>query len=65
MIPDDLNLFGEDVSKAIDQDIYTKYLNFIKLNTGFQATPQYCPSVISVISMTTANDFPGRDPKNW
>ena len=27
--------FGEDVPKAIDGNIYTKYLNFNKTNTGF------------------------------
>ena len=56
---------GEGVDKAIDNNITSKYLNFCQWGTGFQVIPVYGPSVISAISMTTANDVPGRDPKTW
>jgi hypothetical protein len=56
---------GEDVRKAIDGLSSTKYLNFKKLNTGFTVTPSTGPSIISAISITTANDSPERDPVSW
>ncbi len=56
---------GEDVTKAIDGLSSTKYLNFKKLNTGFTVTPSTGPSIISAISITTANDSPERDPVSW
>lgn len=56
---------GEDVSKAIDGVSSTKYLNFKKLNTGFTVTPSTGPSIISAISITTADDYPERDPVSW
>jgi hypothetical protein len=56
---------GEDVTKAIDGLSSTKYLNFKKLNTGFTVTPNSGPSIITAISITTANDFPERDPVSW
>jgi len=56
---------GEDVTKAIDGLSSTKYLNFKKLNTGFTVTPSTGPSIISAISITTADDYPERDPVSW
>lgn len=55
---------GEDAAKAFDNDPNTKYLNFdkynagvtIKLNTG---------RVVTGFKLTTANDFPGRDPTSY
>jgi hypothetical protein len=56
---------GEDVTKAIDGLSSTKYLNFKKLNTGFTVTPSTGSSIISAISITTADDYPERDPVSW
>lgn len=57
---------GEESFQAIDGNTNTKYLNFCRSSSndrGFQVATT--PSVITAISMTTANDNPGRDPKNW
>jgi len=56
---------SEGASKAIDGDPATKYLNFDETNTGFTVTPKGGPSVITAISLTTANDAPERDPATW
>jgi hypothetical protein len=56
--------FGEDVTKAIDGNIYTKYLNFNKTNTGFIVNTG--KNVVAVrMDLTTANDEPSRDPINY
>lgn len=56
---------AEGVAKVIDGATNTKYLNFDKLNTGFTVTPKAGASVITGISITTANDAPERDPATW
>ncbi len=56
---------GEAAPKVIDGLSSTKYLNFDKLNTGFTVTPKAGASVISAITITTANDAPERDPATW
>ena len=56
---------GEAAPKVIDGLSSTKYLNFDKLNTGFTVTPKAGASVISAISITTANDAAPRDPATW
>jgi len=67
--PDD-----EGVFNAIDGDTNSKYLlqcdQITNTNTGIQVTPtsmaeDFTSSIISIISLTTANDFPARDPKSW
>ena len=67
--PDD-----EGVFKAIDGDTNSKYLlqcdQIKNTNTGIQVTPtsmaeDFTSSIISTISLTTANDFLARDPKSW
>ena len=66
--PDD-----EGVFKAIDGDTNSKYLlqcdQIKNTNTGIQVIPtsmaeDFTSSIISTISLTTANDFLARDPKN-
>jgi len=47
---------------VIDNNINTKYLNFDKENSGFTVTPSIMPTIITGIVLTTANDFPSRDP---
>jgi hypothetical protein len=56
---------GEAAPNVIDGLSSTKYLNFDKLNTGFTVTPKAGASVISAISITTANDAAPRDPATW
>ena len=52
---------NERVEKAFDGDRNTKYLNFDKLNAGFIVRFSQ-PTTLVSIRLTTANDFPGRDP---
>jgi len=47
---------------VIDNNINTKYLNFDKENSGFTVTLSIMPTIITGIVLTTANDFPSRDP---
>jgi len=56
---------GEPPPAAIDDNTGTKYLNFDKLNTGFTVTPQVGASVLSGLSLTSANDAPERDPATY
>ncbi|MSU84760.1 MAG: hypothetical protein EXS21_06540 [Pedosphaera sp.] len=56
---------GEAAPKVIDGLSTTKYLNFDKVNTGFTVTPKAGASVISAMTITTANDAPERDPATW
>jgi hypothetical protein len=57
---------GEESFQAIDGNTNTKYSNFCPSTSndrGFQVATT--PSIIKAISMTTAKDYPERDPKNW
>ena len=56
--------FGEDVTKAIDGNSGTKYLNFNKTNTGLVVNTGR-NSIANRMDLTTANDFPERDPVNY
>ena len=56
--------FGEDVTKAIDGNVYTKYLNFNRSNTGLIVNTART-SIATRMDLTTANDFPERDPINY
>ncbi len=53
---------GEAPPKVIDNNVFTKYLNFDKEDSGFTVTPSIMPSIITGIVLTTANDKPERDP---
>lgn len=50
---------------ALDGNTATKYLNFAGRNSGFIVTPFAGPTVIRSFVITTANDFPERDPASW
>lgn len=55
---------NENSSKLIDNNINTKFLLFNFTNVWVQldfATPQFT----GAYTLTSANDEPGRDPKNW
>lgn len=55
---------GEDAAKAFDNDPDTKYLNFDKKNAGVTVKLNV-GKVITGFTLTTANDFPGRDPTSY
>ncbi|MHC4446071.1 MAG: LamG-like jellyroll fold domain-containing protein, partial [Planctomycetota bacterium] len=54
----------ESPDLVIDDDAATKYLHFKgeTETTGFQVTPTSGPSIVTGLTLTTANDFPARDP---
>ena len=55
---------GEPPEYAIDNNDLTKYLHFKgdEGPSGIQVTPAVGPTVVMGLSLTTANDVPGRDP---
>src|SRR5437667_9332414 len=55
---------SEVVANAIDNQP-TKYLNFDKLNTGFTVTPNVGDTIVSGLTLTSANDAPARDPASY
>ncbi|WP_062058217.1 basic secretory protein-like protein [Aquimarina longa] len=54
---------GEDISKLIDNDSFSKYLTF-KASTTVTYTFDKA-YVINKYSLTSGGDAPERDPKNW
>ena len=74
--PEDITLPGDEVvatsgnspvaeqaPNAIDDDPFTKYLNFDKLDTGLTITTG--GGVVTGLALTSANDAPDRDPANF
>lgn len=55
----------EQAVNVLDQNSATKYLNFDKLDTGFTVTPAMGATIITGISLTSANDAPERDPASY
>jgi hypothetical protein len=55
---------GEDASKAFDGNPNTKYLNFDNFNAGVTVKLN-AGRVVTGFTLTTANDFPGRDPTSY
>ncbi len=55
---------GEGAANAFDNDPYTKYLNFDKYNAGVTVKLN-AGRVVTGFTLTTANDFPGRDPTSY
>lgn len=55
---------SEGVANAIDNQP-TKYLNFDRVNTGFTVTPSVGGTLVSGITLTSANDAPDRDPATY
>lgn len=54
---------NETKDKLTDNDPRTKWLTFT--NTGWVAYKMPAPVAISSYAMVSANDFPGRNPKDW
>jgi len=70
-VPNDGDWPGaETPDLAIDDNIETKYLHFKgdfdpdpgTGGAGFQVTPSAGPTIVTGLTLTTANDVPGRDP---
>jgi hypothetical protein len=55
---------SEGVANAIDNQP-TKYLNFDRINTGFTVTPSVGDTIVSGLTLTSANDAPERDPTTY
>ena len=55
---------GEGASNAFDGNNNTKYLNFDKKNAGVTVKLSQ-GRVVKKFTITTANDFPGRDPTSY
>jgi hypothetical protein len=65
LVPSSNNTPGsEGVANVIDNQP-TKYLNFDKLNTGFTVTPSVGGTLVTGLSLTSANDAPERDPASY
>lgn len=56
---------AEGPGNVLDGNSNTKYLNFGRLRSGFIVTPSAGSSVGRAFTISTANDFEGRDPVNW
>ncbi|TDC40121.1 DUF1080 domain-containing protein [Micromonospora sp. 15K316] len=54
---------NETAAMAIDGSTSTKWL--ARTTTGWLSAKLAAPVVVSRYALTSANDFPGRDPKNW
>lgn len=53
---------GEEASMIIDDSVGTKYLNFDKIGAGVTISPSRGRSVVTGLTLTSANDAPERDP---
>jgi hypothetical protein len=55
---------GESPRLALDDSVTTKFLHFkgVTQATGFQVTPSAGATVVTGLTLTTANDAPERDP---
>ncbi len=56
--------YGEGAANAFDNNPNTKYLNFDKQNAGVTVKLN-AGRVVKSFTLTTANDFPGRDPTSY
>ncbi|MCP4847898.1 MAG: hypothetical protein GY899_08135 [Verrucomicrobiaceae bacterium] len=63
--PESSSPVGEEAFRCIDGNTGTKYLNLGRENSGFIVTPGIGRSAVSGFTITTANDFSGRDPVSW
>jgi hypothetical protein len=54
---------GEGIGKVIDNSVYTKYLTFH--SSGWIQFKADSKAVVVKYTITSANDFPERDPKDW
>jgi hypothetical protein len=59
------SLPNEGAEKIADGDVHTRYRNFGKQNSGFIVTPSIGLTTVNAFIITTASDFPERDPGSW
>jgi hypothetical protein len=55
----------EGAEKVADGDVHSKYRNFGKENSGFIVAPAVGATTVNAFIITTASDFPERDPASW
>jgi hypothetical protein len=55
---------SEGVANAIN-NTDSKYLNFDRVNTGFTVTPGVGDTIVTGLTLKSANDAPDRDPANY
>ena len=56
---------GEGSLKLTDNDIQTKFLQFNYVGDLWFQLDFYEPLILGAYTLTSANDVPDRDPKNW
>ncbi len=56
---------NEAPKNATDNNVNTKYLNFGKENSGLVISLGGSPVVVAGLSLTSANDYPERDPASY
>ena len=56
---------NEGVANAVDNISFTKYLNFSIDNCGLLVVPRRGPSRLAGFSVTSADDYPERDPATF
>ena len=57
------NSFAQSVSKLVDNDVRTKFL--VRSSSAWVTFQQPNPSFVTGYALTSADDVPDRDPKNW
>lgn len=55
--------FAQNISKLVDNDVNTKFL--VRYSSVWVTFQQPNPSFVSGYALTSANDVPDRDPRNW
>ncbi|QDU58712.1 PEP-CTERM sorting domain-containing protein [Aeoliella mucimassa] len=65
LLPQSASPAAELPEKAIDRILTTKYLNFAEENSGFILTPSVGATIVNSFNITTANDWPERDPTSY
>jgi len=56
---------SEEVQNSIDNTPFAKYLNFFGENSGFEVTPSSGATILTGLTLTSANDVPERDPTTY
>src|SRR5947209_16163874 len=65
IVPSSNNSPGSEAVANVIDNQPTKYLNFDINNTGFTVTPSAGQTIVSGLTLTSANDSPDRDPTTY
>lgn len=57
------NSFAQSISKLVDNNVSTKFL--VRMASVWVIFQQPIPSLVTGYALTSAEDVPDRDPKNW